>query len=261
MYELLDGISDNNTKEALLYCSEGCIENITNDTSGHNAGVDYSLVTGQPNIVAPYTKDLFLQVIGVEGKVTYTASIIATGPYKEGPGQSFALPTHYPVMILRDPPGGMSYASYQNVVTKFWMSSYGGSGATYFTSDYEVKAKAEKDADACAGGGVGAIVLVCSCAGGGVGAIVLVCSETAKVNSEQVQKGTFKAGVLLSGSRKFSNEISTTWSFETSQDPWLAGEMSDVFVVPNLNVMYQIVTLVSWNASSCNVTTKDGSFI
>jgi hypothetical protein len=35
-----------------------------------------------------------------------------------------------------------------------------------------------------------------------------------------------------------SNQVTVTWSYETSQDPMLAGPLSDVFVVPNINVLY-----------------------
>ena len=53
-----------------------------------------------------------------------------------------------------------------------------------------------------------------------------------------------------------SNQFSTTWSYETSSDPWTAGPMSDVFVVPNLNVMYREVYVVEWDNTTCAVTTE-----
>jgi len=57
-----------------------------------------------------------------------------------------------------------------------------------------------------------------------------------------------------------SNQFSTSWSYQTSTDPWTAGAMSDVFVVPNLNVMYREVYFVEWDKTTCAVTTEgDGT--
>ena len=48
-----------------------------------------------------------------------------------------------------------------------------------------------------------------------------------------------------------SNQFSTTWSYETSSDHWTAGRMSDVSVVPNLNVMYREVSVIEWDNENC----------
>ena len=115
--EFMDRITDNATKQILTLCTTGCIIDVQHDSLGRNAHFNYSLVTGQPNIISPYTKDINFQLIGVTQYVANTAKIIIVGNYLRGPGESFAFPTHYPVMILRDPPGGKSYVSYKNVAT------------------------------------------------------------------------------------------------------------------------------------------------
>ena len=110
--------------------------------------------TGRPNIVAPYTKSVIFRVFGVDVDVVHKAEVFITGLYSKGPGQSFALPTHEPIMVLHDPPGnyfchvfvhhvlslhllaknkslplfysyagGLSYTSYENVVTTFKLKS------------------------------------------------------------------------------------------------------------------------------------------
>ena len=48
-----------------------------------------------------------------------------------------------------------------------------------------------------------------------------------------------------------SNTFSTTWSYETSGEAARAGPESDVFVVPNLNVMFEEVYVVEWDFDSC----------
>ncbi len=60
--------------------------------------------------------------------------------------------------------------------------------------------------------------------------------------------------------RSKSNEFTTTWSYSTSDDPLYAGFMSDVFVVPNLNVFYEIVYIVSWNNDGCEPALRDGNW-
>jgi len=60
-----------------------------------------------------------------------------------------------------------------------------------------------------------------------------------------------------------SNTFSTTWSFQTSEDPWTAGASSDVFVVPNLFVAVEEVYEVFWDEAECEaagVTDGDGTF-
>lgn len=49
-----------------------------------------------------------------------------------------------------------------------------------------------------------------------------------------------------------SNEFTTTWSYSTSDSPERAGFMSDVFVVPNLNMAYEIVYQVHWSNDICS---------
>ena len=48
-----------------------------------------------------------------------------------------------------------------------------------------------------------------------------------------------------------TNSFSMTWSYQTSDEPMRAGPESDVFVVPNLNVMYEEVFIVAWDDEDC----------
>ena len=162
---------DSLTKDALEYCSDiappgsteaqkSCAYDILHDDDGRSAGVDTSFATGRPNIIAPYTKSIFFSVSGTED-VMHTAAVFINGLYSKGPGNSFALPTHQPIMVLRDPPGGSSYASYENIVTtaKVVTSSTHVSGAGEL--ELEIKAGVDVKSDVCAGGGFGALVLAC----------------------------------------------------------------------------------------------------
>ena len=48
-----------------------------------------------------------------------------------------------------------------------------------------------------------------------------------------------------------SHTFSTTWSYETSDEPARAGPESDVFVVPNLSIKYIEVYNVKWDDTNC----------
>jgi hypothetical protein len=82
-------------------------------------GTALAFLAGRPNKYDDYRKDLLVQALDKDMVVlaTHKAQVIVTGDYVEGAGKSFALPTYQPIMILRDPPGGLSQASYQNVAT------------------------------------------------------------------------------------------------------------------------------------------------
>ena len=104
------------TKSALALCSNiepgigPCNLNVTHaeDNEGNKigrAGVDTSFVAGRPNIVSPYTKSIEFEVTGGTSTAKHTAMFFVEGLYSKGQGNSFALPTYEPIMILRDPPG------------------------------------------------------------------------------------------------------------------------------------------------------------
>jgi hypothetical protein len=177
--------------------------------------------------------------------VTHTAAFVIEGYYAKGPGLSFAIPTHKPIMILRDPPGGMSYATYENVKTTFKIET------THNSVDYShrfglgLKTK------------VGVSIPISLGFGGGIlGAIFETEQDTLEIEKDVnvVKFGTEIGGLVHQSEEEKSNEFSTVWSYKTSEDPWLAGPMSDVFVVPNLNVMYLQVYEINWDDSENECT-------
>lgn len=82
-----------------------CLVSITHNEEGKDAGLDYWFATGRPNPFKPYTKNINFKVIGGARDVKHVAEFFIEGLYSKGDGNSFALPTHDPIMILRDPPG------------------------------------------------------------------------------------------------------------------------------------------------------------
>lgn len=79
-----------------------CLLDIDSAESG--SGKHVKLVVGRPNINIPYTKNVNIRVVGAANNVQHRADFFIHGQFSLGAGDSFALPTHQPVMVLRDPP-------------------------------------------------------------------------------------------------------------------------------------------------------------
>lgn len=104
-------------KDALAICStvappgggspaQGpCLQAITHNDDGENAGLDFSFAAGRPNPFGSYTKNIIFKAISAQSTVQHNAEFFIEGLYSKGIGNSFALPTHEPIMVLRDPPG------------------------------------------------------------------------------------------------------------------------------------------------------------
>lgn len=105
---------DENDKDFLAACSNvappggkafgPCLFNITHDDEGGNAQAEVFLVTGRPNPVGTHTRNVFISVTGGTETPQHKAAFFISGLFSKGGGNSFALPTHQPIMILRDPP-------------------------------------------------------------------------------------------------------------------------------------------------------------
>lgn len=129
--EFYNGLGDDQEKELISKCStiapppnddgvvrsaEGpCLLNINSSNSG--SGLDVTLTVGRPNISPPYTKRVNIRVQGADTDLQHRADFFIVGLFSKGPKESFAFPTHQPIMVLRDPPGSGSFASYENIRT------------------------------------------------------------------------------------------------------------------------------------------------
>lgn len=197
--------------------------------------------TGRPNIAPPNAKEMIFSFQGRPNDATHTAAIIVGGYFSKGPGHSFALPTHKPIMVLRDPPGGLSYATYENVKTTIAIetSSTKTTIHNHFGLDFSTT--------------VDLAVNMCFGLGASKCEELFRFSEDVKVFGTEDDIG----GTVQLSEETRSTQFTTTWSYETSSDPWTAGAMSDVFVVPNLNVMYKEVYVVKWSNETCAVEKGD----
>ena len=177
------------TRNVLTHCSTAskagvCVEDIVHDTDEATDEITgnarlkgpFFLATGRPNIVEPYTKRIFIKTIGGTQEAEHEATVFIEGEYSKGKGDSFALPSHEPIMILRDPPGGSSSASYENVKSTLRVVESETSTNLNANASIKPSVEFEPDAEFCAGGGFGAVVLACN---GLVGGEVKVGVEVA----------------------------------------------------------------------------------
>jgi hypothetical protein len=245
---------DQDLIDNLLLCSESCVVDVTHDErTGREAtavlkspdGETMTFKTGRPNYLPDYKKSFTFEAME-DGVVLrrHIAEFIVTGDYDQGGGPSFALPTYEPVLVLRDPPGGLSTASYTNVQT------------TISVTTENMKVMAGYNAGLAAS--VTSTAAVKACAGGGLGAIVLVCNDL--LGSKTSGGGGLSGGadfVTKDKTNEYTGKYTTTWSYTTSDDPLHAGRLSDIMVVPNLNVEYHKVWDIQFISDICSVDASE----
>ena len=176
------------------------------------SGVITNMLVGRPTFMRPYVRKVVFTVLhnDIVDDVRHTAAFFVEGKYDKGVGRSFPVPTHKPVMVLRDPPGGDSYAKYENIQSTFKL----------FTED----SSANVDLRFKAGFSFvtrGIVTNTVSASGGpfpypafGVaGDSVEATVEHAIDFDHNQHHTTFKRH------RELSNHYTTTWSYTTSDVP------------------------------------------
>jgi len=216
-------------------CNPSCEVVLEMDENGSNAQASKLLVSGQPNPFNDNTKSLFATL--AKSGVRHMADVVVTGDFELTGGFTVAIPSHKPILVLRDPPGGGSYSFYENMITtaRVQMKHY----ETYVGFDSALSAD------------FGAGVEIEGCAGFGV----LACIEMTDIESKgkiDVDGGANFVVQLVDGTDSAS--FTTTWSYRTSTDEWVAGANSDVFLVPNLNAKFKQVDEVRFVGSESSST-------
>ncbi|CAK9105214.1 Hypothetical protein SCF082_LOCUS49043 [Durusdinium trenchii] len=221
-------------------CERGIIHDVNPATGAKSrARLEQFLMTGRPNINGDHDKRITVSTQGVSHEI----QVVVVGDYDQGGGSSFALPTYEPLLVVRDPPGGESHATFENVETTVRLENEYFEEYVGFDAELELRSVVGvTDVEACAGGGFGAIFLACA----------------------RVAHSEVGAGITGGGGGDFLTRIkdaihsggfTTTWSYTTGTSVWLAGRLSDSFLVPQLNVQFREVDTISWNgAGTCSAT-------
>ena len=225
--------------ELLEKCTaSGCLVPIVHDVDESTqlksrAHINEEFIAGRPNINEDqnFMKNFLLGFKSINHRMTF----VVTGDFNyEGSG-SISFPTHYPLLVIRDPPGGNSVVSYESVLTTFHIQIENLEVYQGFETSADVLVGAELSVDACV-------------TPFGFGACTMIAGTDIKIGSH------FNAGINFLTNfddKSKSHQFTSTWSYTTSDDPELAGKLSDVFLVPNINVKIMRVTRIEWNPDNC----------
>lgn len=210
---IVENYSASNTDHTCLFATEAlhkeyvnrhkpCQFSVKHDANNRNAqvvnesGSPLTFATGRPNSFPPYTRNMFFSVTNTN--LQHTAEVFIDGLYTKGPGNSMAIPTFEPVMILRDPPGGLSTATYENIVTTTKLVTSGTTVSGNSHLGLTIGAGASFEGELCTGGGMGAIVLFCTQVG------------DAEIEAKVPMSGDMKSD-FLNEKYQTENSITTTW--------------------------------------------------
>lgn len=219
----------------LQKCNPSCTRSLLFDENGDGAFLIEVLLPGQPNPIKNHTKSLFVTMDLTRRK--HKSDVVVTGDFELPGGFSVALPSHRPLMAIRDPPGGSSFAYYNNVKS-----------TTRVTLEhYESFVESESLAKISFGADLGTDICV------GLGFVVCTKLLELELNADINYGGGGEFKTALSENTNTASYTST-WSYQTSTDQWMDGKLSDVFLVPILNVVFKDVTEVLLSLSKCVFT-------
>ncbi len=185
----------------------------------------YDLLPGEPNIIAPYTKQIEI-LADVDGQTdTYSQQIIVTGNRPREKTFSTVSP-EVPFMILRDPPGDASYSYLEEETsTRFALGfSTRVSSSTEAWGEVKVGAKF----------------------GAGIG----LTTETeiwGKI------KQSLEVGASVGAQTELAMEIINAQRYATSGNPDITGQDGDVYIGSAMNMIYALTDVIEYDENQCRV--------
>ena len=203
-----------------------------------NGRVVLALLVGPPITTFPHQKSFTAEFRRTPGAVGVQKSFtpVVVGDYDRGFVEAVDLPVYEPVMILRDPPGGGSYVSYNNMETTIEVSMNKFAKKTSMESYNWTSLRVGVHTELCA-----EFVVASVCTQFNLGAMI----------ESSYDKGSYIYDPATYKDEADTLAFSTIWSYTTSKDPWTAGQASDVFVVPSLKIALERVDQVYLD-ESCN---------
>jgi hypothetical protein len=183
-----------------------------------NGETEYTFIAGYPDIIAPHLKDIKIEAHVENEFANYSKEVLVTG-HKPREQTFVTVTPEVPFLILRDPPGGNSKGFFEESNTRelgFKMfANYGAS------SKVELSTKLGTEIFS----GMGVIVR----------SVVV-----GKISA------AFEMGYRLSAQNESVLSLTNTERFETSGNPNITGENSDVFVGGAMNMLYGITDVITY---------------
>jgi len=211
------------------------------------AHVAIHLLTGQPemnkeavDVNNPYTK-LFQASMQVPGHdvVFVSKKVIVTGDRPLEAGSSISVPKYKPLMTLRDPPGGSSFAMYKDSKADIDINVVGVQPYVGSTGSFGGGAVVKLGTDMCAGFGVEMCITMSE---------IKSKNDLAYVHEEKHTYSNWDDDYTT------SINLGLHFTYQTAAGPGNAGRRSDVFLLPALNIQFLEVRVVRYNMTACEAT-------
>ena len=235
-------VHDNAAADTTLPCAAGCQVSAAYD--GTSTTASYSSLLGNPYLYArsgapPFTRDIcfgLAQDMHPEAQVLH---VLITGTYAYAGVGSLPFAPSQPLYILRDPPGGGSFAT----VTSTYIQSQLNASSGTEDADRSLSVSATHGADQT----------ITTCQGFGYS----VCTMAVKTSASQ------KAGLELDSTStdvtgdSDTSSVSYSVAISTSADPSIVGGDGDLFLVVSSNVIFSLVWVLQAKqglGGQCQVT-------
>lgn len=196
------------------------------DTLYLDGGVaEYKFIPGDPNLIAPHTKDLTVTAYVENEWVSQSIDVLVEGNRPRE--QTFTtVSPEIPLMILRDPPGDGSYSYLEEGTTTQTSLRFSAQQSGSVNIWGEVKAGTKFEA------------------GFGV---------TVETEIWGKVRGALEVGASITGQGEFTLNISNGEKFSTSGNQDIIGEGGDVFIGSALNLIYALTDVVAYDPETCGV--------
>ncbi|EGD75040.1 hypothetical protein PTSG_12565 [Salpingoeca rosetta] len=237
----------------LKQCYDTCLMDVKMDeelqdgeTVYSNTRIELSIMTGEPetnpdavNPENPYSKLFRVTMHNLpQDPVTVYEKVVVVGDKVISKYFSVPFPRYQPLAVVQDPPGGLSTVTYSKAYSNYFMKShtheeYHGFYFTRGLAPVEVKTGVQQ----CTGLGAA------------------VCTKVSDTESTPFKISLDQLDSINSKNPDDNYNSERVWSFAieltTSDDVMTAGEKSDMFLVPALNVVWLETEEVSFDVEQC----------
>eukprot|EP00730_Choanoeca_flexa_P006247 TRINITY_DN12116_c0_g4_i1.p1 TRINITY_DN12116_c0_g4~~TRINITY_DN12116_c0_g4_i1.p1 ORF type:complete len:1227 (+),score=233.93 TRINITY_DN12116_c0_g4_i1:332-3682(+) len=227
----------------LSQCYEGCdrelqlMDHPNDATIKHSAHTTLAIMIGEPNIVAPHTRSIYLSMTSSpHAPVTSEVPVVILGDLLISDKFSMDFPQYFPLMIVYDPPGDGSSATYESFESSVGLrhDSFDVYEGAYGKLD--VTKTADKKLSTCKG------------APG-----LLVCTDTLQTSVKKKVSGNHHDLPGKHNGHKRDLTLSTTISLSTSS----SAASEHLFVVPSLVIKFSETATVHYNFTTCIANRTD----
>ncbi|EGD76248.1 hypothetical protein PTSG_11664 [Salpingoeca rosetta] len=240
----------------LKRCYDTCIRDVKMDeeledgeTVYSNTRIELSIMTGEPETNPqaidpenPHSKLFRVTMHNLpHNPVSVYEKVVVIGDKVISKYFSVPFPRYRPLAVVQDPPGGLSTVTYSKAYANFYVDTYTHEVYNgFYTSLGVAPVKAGAETQTC----------------GGFGA--MLCVKSSDVDTTPVFIRTDLAMDWASADPEDNYMTGQTMAFEisltTSDDVMTAGEKSDMFLVPALNVVWLETEEVSFDVEQCQAS-------